>query len=67
MTGDVLYRRYKSRVYHWCLRFAGGREDWAEDVAHDVFLRLFERIDDLDEDRNLDGLVSSSQKTRTPD
>lgn len=57
MTLQELYEEHRSLVYGLCLRFSGGRPDWAEDVAHDVFVRLFERIDQIDESGNVSGLI----------
>jgi len=43
------YLAHRDRVYHWCLRYAGGRTDWAEDLAHDVFVRLAEHCSHLED------------------
>lgn len=50
---ERLYVAHRAEVYRWGLRYGAGRSAWAEDLAHDVFLRLhghlqsLERIDDL--------------------
>ena len=41
---DVLFRRYQTRVAAWCLRISGRREE-AADLAQEVFVRVYERID----------------------
>lgn len=41
---DVLFRRYQTRVASWCLRVSGRREE-AADLAQEVFLRVYERLD----------------------
>lgn len=38
-----LYEAHKADVYRWSLRFVGGRRGLAEDLAHDVFVKLLER------------------------
>ncbi len=53
LTFEQCYRAHKDEVYRWCLRYGAGRHAWAEDVAHDVFVRLLshlpklQRIDEL--------------------
>jgi RNA polymerase sigma-70 factor (ECF subfamily) len=47
MAGDneaisLIFTRYKSRIFNFCLRFLGNRAD-AEDITSDVFLKLFHR------------------------
>lgn len=44
---DALYRRHFPQVYLQCLRYAGGDKAWAEDVAHDVFVKLLEHQQEL--------------------
>ncbi|MBU8900295.1 RNA polymerase sigma factor [Corallococcus sp. M34] len=39
---DTLYEEHAEDVYVWALRYAAGRSGWAEDVAHDVFLKAWE-------------------------
>jgi len=41
---DLLFRRYQTRVASWCLRVSGRREE-AADLAQEVFLRVYERLD----------------------
>lgn len=39
---DVLYRRYDARLFGYLLRATRGQRSRAEDLAHDVFLRVLE-------------------------
>ena len=48
----ALVRRYQRAVFGVCLRMLGRRED-AEDVAQEVFLRLFRHLDKWDPARPL--------------
>jgi RNA polymerase sigma-70 factor (ECF subfamily) len=41
---DMLFRRYQTRVAAWCLRISGRREE-AADLAQEVFVRVYERLD----------------------
>lgn len=41
---DELFRRHQARVAAWCLRISGRREE-AADLAQEVFLRVYERLD----------------------
>jgi RNA polymerase sigma factor (sigma-70 family) len=52
---DSCYRKNWTRVFRWALRYAGGDPGWAEDLAHDVFLTLLERFDDLERHDDLGG------------
>ena len=45
-----LYRLHYRRIYNICLRIIGNPPD-AEEVMHDVFLKLFDRIDDLQNEK----------------
>lgn len=49
------YERHHAQVYQTAVRFGGGRRGWAEDVAQDVFMTLFDRIDQLDAHDDLAG------------
>jgi RNA polymerase sigma-70 factor (ECF subfamily) len=40
-AGEVLVRRYRSKVFGWCLRFLGNEES-AADITQEVFLALLE-------------------------
>ena len=41
---DALYKRYYTKVAHWCLHICGNREE-ARDLAQEVFLRAHSRLD----------------------
>lgn len=47
------YRAYRGKVYRWSLRYAAGRREWAEDLTHDVFVRLQAHLEHLDDEREL--------------
>ena len=46
-----LYRRHYRRIYNTCLRIIGNQMD-AEETMHDVFLKLFESIDNLHDEKS---------------
>ncbi len=46
------YRVHRDRVFRLALRYGGGRTPWAEDLLHDVFLRLFAQLRDGDPPAN---------------
>jgi RNA polymerase sigma factor (sigma-70 family) len=45
---DQLYRRHWREVYRFSLRYGGGDPSWAEDIAHDVFVKLLENLPQLE-------------------
>jgi RNA polymerase sigma-70 factor (ECF subfamily) len=47
---EACYAAHRHRVYRWALRFGLGSASWAEDLTHDVFVRLMENLDTLDTD-----------------
>jgi len=49
------YRQHFSRVYRQSLKFGGGDREWAEDLAHDVFLTLLEQFSSLEAHDDLGG------------
>ena len=53
MTPQALYLHHKDRVYQLCLRYAGGRVALAEDLTHDVFVKLLEHLPSLSETTEL--------------
>lgn len=52
---DRLYRRHHRAVFHLALRYGLDDEAWAEDVVHDVFVALLDRLPSLDDREQLDG------------
>ena len=52
---ETLYERHRLRVFRLCLRYGGGSAGWAEDVTHDVFVKLLEHLPDLDGQDDLGG------------
>jgi len=52
---DRLYRQHHRAVFHLALRYGLGDEAWAEDVVHDVFVALLDRLPSLDDHEALDG------------
>lgn len=50
---DRHYRAHRADVFRWCMRYGGGRSAWAEDLTHDVFLRLHAHLSTLDETSDL--------------
>ena len=39
---EAAYQQFKEKVFHLCLRFGCGNVAWAEDVTHDVFVKVLE-------------------------
>jgi len=50
---EALYRKYAGSLYQYALRYASCKED-AEDILHEAFLVIFDRIDQF---RNAGGLL----------
>lgn len=50
---ERIYVLHRDRVFRWALRYGAGDVRWAEDVAHDVFVKLLRAIDRLDDDEEL--------------
>jgi len=51
-TFERCYEEHRAAVYRWALRYAGGSRSFAEDLTHDVFVRLWEhlpRLKDVDD------------------
>jgi RNA polymerase sigma factor (sigma-70 family) len=49
------YERHSQRVLRLCLRYGGGSLAWAEDVTHDVFMRLLKHLPSLADQEDLEG------------
>ncbi|MEM6291802.1 MAG: sigma-70 family RNA polymerase sigma factor [Myxococcota bacterium] len=45
---EALYVEHRELVYRLALRYGGGNPAWAEDLTQEVFVRLFDVIDDLE-------------------
>lgn len=50
---EALYHKHKQEVYHLCLRFCGGQIELAEDLTHDVFVKLLEQLPRLSSEESL--------------
>ncbi|MFC1611100.1 RNA polymerase sigma factor [Myxococcota bacterium] len=49
------YRLHAQAVFKKCLVLSGGDTQWAKDVTQDVFVRLLERREEIDDQRNVRG------------
>src|SRR5437764_245764 len=47
-TFEAAYADHRVKVYRLGLRYGGGSRAFAEDLVHDVFVRLLERADALE-------------------
>ena len=56
----ALYERERDRLFRAALRVGGGRRAFAEDVVHDVFVKLLTGYDALDDSRDLGGYLYRS-------
>ncbi len=45
----ALYREHRELVYRLAMRYGGGNPAWAEDITQEVFVRLFDALDKLEE------------------
>lgn len=52
---EVCYETHFTRVYHLCLRYAGGDTAFAEDLTHEVFEKLLVHLPSLSEHEDLGG------------
>lgn len=46
---------HRARVYHWALRYGAGDAAFAEDLTHDVFLKLWASLPGLESHEDLGG------------
>jgi RNA polymerase sigma-70 factor (ECF subfamily) len=49
------FERHRQEVFHWALRFGAGNRAWAEDLTHDVFLKLHAHLGSLEARADLGG------------
>src|SRR6185436_19378494 len=49
------FERHRHDVFHWAMRFGAGDRDWAEDLTHDVFLKLHGHLGTLEARTDLGG------------
>ena len=54
---DEIYRRYSQRLLHFMYRLLNQDESKAQDMLHDVFIRLVERPDRFDTTRNFQSWI----------
>lgn len=47
------YSEHRAAVYRWAMRYAGGSRSLAEDLTHDVFVRLWEHLPRLADQQEL--------------
>jgi RNA polymerase sigma-70 factor, ECF subfamily len=52
---ETAFETHRHDVYRWALRFCGGDRSAAEDLTHDVFMRLWTHIDSLEAQHDLGG------------
>jgi RNA polymerase sigma factor (sigma-70 family) len=55
LTFTACYEAHRDSVYHLGLRYGGGDRSFAEDLTHDVFVRLLEHLPELNETHDLGG------------
>jgi RNA polymerase sigma-70 factor (ECF subfamily) len=54
-TFEAAYHAHRAMVYRLALRYGAGRTAWAEDVAHDVFVKLWQHLPALTDRSQLGG------------
>ena len=52
----VLYELFSANMYGVCLRYAGNKED-AQDILHEGFLKIFEKIDQFESRGSFEGWI----------
>ena len=52
---ELAYKRHRDRVYRIAFRYSSGRAAWAEDVAQDAFIRLWQHVGGLTDPEDLQG------------
>jgi len=48
---EDLYERHRASVYRWARRYCGADTSAAEDLTHDVFVKLLQCLDEIDAPR----------------
>lgn len=51
-----LHGRYQSKVYFYCLKFVG-KPEIAEEITSDVFVKLWQKREDIRTDTDISGLI----------
>ena len=52
---EEIYRAHSERVFRICLKFGLGDRQWAEDRTHEVFLKLAEKLAEIDRIEDIAG------------
>jgi len=52
---ESCYREHWRQVYRMAMRYAGGRASWAEDLTHDVFIKLLEHMESIENREQIGG------------
>ena len=52
---EEAWEAHRGRVFHWALRYGAGDRAWAEDVTHDVFLKLWSHLPRLEQQDDVGG------------
>ena len=52
---EQAWEAHRGRVFHWALRYAAGDTSCAEDLTHDVFLKLWANLSRLEDTDDLGG------------
>lgn len=50
---DTIYQAYYSKVFRLCAGYASGRDEWASDVAQEVFITVWSKLDSLKDPKAL--------------
>lgn len=51
-----LHERYQAKVYYYCLKFVG-RQEVAEEITSDVFVKLWQKREEIRTDLSINGLL----------
>ncbi|MCG8581005.1 MAG: sigma-70 family RNA polymerase sigma factor [Bacteroidales bacterium] len=50
---NVIYREYYPKVFRLCAGYASGRDEWASDVAQEVFIAIWSKLNNLKDPKAL--------------